>query len=175
MDNFHGRYHIPLRNHWLKKDKARYTLSRQNYAHFLCTRKHNQNCISAQMLPAQQLRMVMTVLVYAKTNDPGGRWGNVVQTVAWWQCPVASNVEQDIFHWAMCLVLQHLIAMASERPANEVHLIAIVEHGFIKSTPPEGATASPWSWWSSLDGRYYSYVVNQSKWSFCSRQNRFRC
>jgi hypothetical protein len=125
MDNFHGRYHIPLQKHWLKKDKARYTLSRQNYAHFLCTRKHNQNWCSAQMLPAQQLRMVMTVLVYAKTNEPGGRWGNAVQTVAWWRRPVASNVAQDIFHWAMCLVLQHLIAMASktasERGAFDCH------------------------------------------------------
>jgi len=53
-----------------------------------------------------------TLVVRAKTDDPGGRWGNTVQIIARWQRPMASNVAQDVLHWAMCLVLQRWIAKA---------------------------------------------------------------
>ena len=53
-----------------------------------------------------------TLVVCAKTDDPGGRRGNTVQIVARWQHPAASNVAQDVLHRAMCLVLQWWIAKA---------------------------------------------------------------
>ena len=53
-----------------------------------------------------------TLVVCAKTDDPGGRRGNTVWIVARWWRPAVSNVDQDILHWAMCLVLQQWIAKA---------------------------------------------------------------
>jgi len=59
-----------------------------------------------------------TLVVCAKTNDPGGCRSDMVQIVAQWQRPVASNVAQDVLHRAMCLVLQRWIAKAIERASK---------------------------------------------------------
>jgi len=55
---------------------------------------------------------VTTLVVCAKTDDPGGRQGDKVRIVARWQRPVASNVAQDVLHQAMCSIVQWWIAKA---------------------------------------------------------------
>ena len=62
---------------------------------------------------------ITTLVVCAKTDDPGGRRGNTVQIVTRWRRPVASNVDQDVLHWEMCLVLQRWIAKAIETASKE--------------------------------------------------------
>ena len=59
------------------------------------------------------------MVVCAKINDSGGRWGDTVQIVARWRLPVASNVAQDVLHWAMCSVLQWWIAKAIKTASDE--------------------------------------------------------
>ena len=41
-----------------------------------------------------------------------GRWGNLEQVVAQWQCPVASKVALDMPHWVTPSVLPGRIAVA---------------------------------------------------------------
>ncbi len=55
-----------------------------------------------------------TLVVCAKTDDPGGRRGDTVRIVVWWRRPVASNVAQNVLHQAMCSILQRWIAKAIE-------------------------------------------------------------
>jgi hypothetical protein len=55
-----------------------------------------------------------TLVVCANTDDPGGCQGDTVQMVARWRRPVASNLAQDVIHWAMCLVLQRWMTNAIE-------------------------------------------------------------
>ena len=59
-----------------------------------------------------------TLVVCAKTDNPGSRRGDTVRIVDRWRRPVASNVAQDVFHRAMCSVLQRWITKAIE-PASE--------------------------------------------------------
>ena len=70
-----------------------------------------------------------TLVVFAETDDPGGRR---VRIVAQWWRPVASNVAQDVLHWAMSSVLQRWIAnaikMASKRSAFVCHRQFVVVH-----------------------------------------------
>ena len=73
-----------------------------------------------------------TLVVCAKTDDPGGRQGNTVRIVARWRHPMASNVAQDVLHWAMCLLLQRWITKAiktaSEGGACVCHCRFVVVH-----------------------------------------------
>jgi hypothetical protein len=73
-----------------------------------------------------------TLVVCAKTDDPGGCRGDTVRIVTWWRRPVASNVAQDIFHWAMGLLLQRWITKAtettSEGGAFVCHRLFVVVH-----------------------------------------------
>jgi hypothetical protein len=48
----------------------------------------------------------------------GGRWGNMGQVVAQWQCPVASEVALDMPHWAMPSVSPWRTAVAIKMANN---------------------------------------------------------
>ena len=54
------------------------------------------------------------LFVCAKTDDPGSRWGDTVQIVAWWRHPVAFHVAHNVLHWEMCSVLHRQIDKATE-------------------------------------------------------------
>ncbi len=73
-----------------------------------------------------------TLVVCAKTDDPGGCRGDTVWIVTLWRHPVASNVAHDVLHWVMCLVLQRWIAKAittaSEGGAFVCHCRFVVVH-----------------------------------------------
>ena len=53
-----------------------------------------------------------TLFVCAKTDDPGSCRVDTVQIVDRWRHPVASNVAQDVLHWAMGSVLRQRIVKA---------------------------------------------------------------
>ncbi len=53
-----------------------------------------------------------TSFLCAKIDDPRGRRGDRVPTLAGWRRPVASNLAQDVLHQAICTVLCWRITMA---------------------------------------------------------------
>jgi len=69
-------------------------------------------CLFASRASEEPFSQTQPQLVCAKTNDLGGRQGNMVRIVVWWQLPEASNVAQDILHWVMFSVLHWEIAKA---------------------------------------------------------------